>query len=121
MGSPIGTSLTEEIAGLGMAPRRRLIDAFGFGVIVARIGSRCWWQLRRQSGGRIRAKKACFVLSGYADGENEVHFGEKQEAIVVPLRVRSGVNCWPFLERRGKGNEKCTMKWGATTAVIGRV
>ena len=72
--------------------------------------------------GKNPGKKACFVLSGHAGGEDEVHFEEKQEAIVVPLRVRSGVNCWPFLERRGKGNEKCiTMKWGATAAVIGRV
>ena len=35
--------------------------------------------------GKNPGKKACFALSGYADGENEVHFGEKQEAIVVPL------------------------------------
>ena len=34
--------------------------------------------------GKNPGKKACFALSGYADGENEVHFGEKQEAIVVP-------------------------------------
>ena len=45
----------------------------------------------------------------------------RQLSFPTCIRVRSGVNCWPFLERRGKGNEKCTMKWGATAAVIGRV